>query len=135
MTHRWSTASPRLLAGLLAVAGTAHFVATAAYERIVPTVVPHPRAVVYASGLAELACAAGVAYPRTRRIAGWATAALFVAVFPANVQMALDSPVEGHLLYRLAAWARLPLQLPLVLWAGQVARRAEPLNARRPPSR
>jgi uncharacterized membrane protein len=78
---------------------------------------------VYASGVAELLCAAGLAVPRTRRVAGWATAALMLAVFPANIQMALDA--DGHSdVYRWVTYARLPLQVPLVVWAVSVARGA-----------
>ena len=80
-----------------------------------------PRALVYLSGAAELACAAGLVVPRMRRLAGWATAALFVAVFPGNVQMALDAADRSEL-YRAATYARLPVQVPLVAWAVQVAR-------------
>jgi uncharacterized membrane protein len=63
-----------------------------------------------------------VAVPRTRRVGGWATAALFVVVFPANVQMALDSG-DASGWYRTAVWARVPLQVPLVLWAAVLAGR------------
>jgi uncharacterized membrane protein len=56
-------------------------------------------------------------------VAAWATAALFVAVFPANVVMALDA-ADRSIAYRAAAYARLPVQVPLVLWAVWVARRA-----------
>ena len=113
---RWSGASPYLLSGLLTVTGTLHFVAPKAFADIVPPQLPAPLALVYASGVAELACAAGLAVPRTRRIAGWATAALFVAVFPGNVQMALDAG-DRSAAYQAATYARLPLQLPLVGWA------------------
>ncbi len=75
----------------------------------------------YASGVAELACAAGLAMPRTRRVAGWATALLFVAVFPGNIQMALDAG-DRSAGYRALVYARLPLQVPLVVWAVSVAR-------------
>ncbi|WTX68871.1 hypothetical protein OG788_04920 [Streptomyces sp. NBC_00647] len=83
-----------------------------------------PRTWTYASGVAELALAAGVALPSTRRVAALATAAFFVGVFPANVQMAVDwrhrpAPLKA------AALARLPLQVPLVLWARGVARSGE----------
>ena len=86
---RWSSASPYLLSGLLTVTGTLHFVAPKVFADIVPPQLPSPVGLAYASGVAELACAAGLAIPRTRRAAGWATAALFVAVFPGNIQMAL----------------------------------------------
>ena len=76
-----------------------------------------PRPWTYLSGLAELAVGAAVAVPRTRRWGGLAAAALFVAVFPGNLYMALE-PGEVP---RWVALARLPLQVPLVLWGLQVA--------------
>ncbi|GAA1435421.1 DoxX family protein [Streptomyces thermospinosisporus] len=119
-----SDRSPLLLAGLLAVAGTAHFAAPRPFDSIVPRSLPgSPRTWTRASGAAELALAAGVALPRTRRAAALAAAAFFVGVFPANVKMAVDwrhRPAP----YRAAALGRLPLQLPLVLWARGVARNA-----------
>lgn len=119
---RLRTASPFLLAGLLGGAGVLHFAVPGPYAGIVPSVLPGPATgYVYASGVLELGCAAGVAATRARRVAGWAAAALFVAVFPANVQMALDAG-GGSAAYQAMALGRLPLQLPLVLWAVQVAR-------------
>lgn len=115
---RLRTASPYLLAALLTGSGVLHFVRPEFYDALIPPFLPAPRAWTYASGAAELACAAAVVLPRTRRWGGWATAALFVAVFPANIY----SAVEPGDLPRWAAIARLPLQIPLVLWAVQVAR-------------
>lgn len=117
----WTTFAPYALAGLLAFSGTMHFVAARAFASIVPPQLPSPYGLVYVSGVAELACAAGLTVPRTRRAAGWATAALFLAVFPANIQMALSA--DGHSqAYRLGTYARLPLQVPLIWWAVSVAR-------------
>jgi len=73
--------------------------------------------------VAELACAMALAWPSTRRRAGWACAALFVVVFPANIKMALDS-LDGSG-SALVAWLRLPLQIPLIIWALYLARNAE----------
>ncbi len=114
-------ASPYLLAGLLTVTGTLHFVVPRTFATLIPPQLPEPMALVYLSGAAELACAAGLVVPRTRQLAGWATAALFVAVFPGNVYMAYDAS-DRSVLYQVATWARLPLQVPLVVWAVQVAR-------------
>jgi hypothetical protein len=61
-----------------------------------------------------------LAFARTRIFAGWACAVLFVLVYPANIAMALDS-LHGHG-GALVAWLRLPLQLPLILWALYIAR-------------
>ena len=108
------------LAGLLTVTGSLHFLTPAPFESIVPPLLGHPALWVALSGVAELGCAVLVALPATRRVGGWACAALFVAVFPANVQMALDSlHGQGS---PWVAWPRLPLQVPLVLWALYVAR-------------
>ncbi|MDL5199367.1 hypothetical protein [Streptomyces sp. ALI-76-A] len=120
-----SERSPLLLAGLLAAAGVTHFAAPRPYDALVPSALPGtPRAWTYASGVAELALAAGVALPRTRRTAALATAAFFVGVFPGNVKMALDWRHRPAPL-KTAAFARLPLQVPLVLWARGVAANAE----------
>ncbi|MDI3423495.1 DoxX family protein [Streptomyces luteolus] len=117
--------SPLFLAGLLAGAGAAHFVAPKVFDALVPRVLPgSPRAWTYASGAVELALAAGVAVPRTRAVAAKAAAGFFVGVLPANVQMAVDWRNRPAPL-RNAAYARVPLQAPLILWARSVARSSE----------
>ena len=76
------------LAGLLTFTGTAHLVRPHTFDPALPDWLPGTkRAWALGSGVAELACAALVALPATRRFGGWATAALFVAVFPGNVHM------------------------------------------------
>jgi len=110
------------LAGLLATSGFAHFIAPRPFDAIVPTSLPgSPRAWTYLSGVAEIATAVALATPRTRRMGGLAAAALFLGVFPANVKMARDWH-DRPLPYRVAAYARLPLQVPLVCWGLRVAR-------------
>lgn len=118
--------SPYLLSALLAGAGVLHVVRPDFYDALIPPFLPNPRAWTYGSAVLELAAAVAVALPRTRRIGGYATAALLVAVFPANLYSALE---PGDL-PRWAAIARLPLQVPLVLWALQVARDADRVTAR-----
>ncbi|MGI9032746.1 MAG: DoxX family protein [Acidimicrobiales bacterium] len=115
------------LAALLGGAGVTHFVAPEAYRQIVPRALGSPATWVRLSGLSELGCAALVVVPRTRRVGGWLAAGLFIAVFPANVKMALDGGIPGRgfpLGSPVVAWARLPLQVPLVAWAATVAMRA-----------
>jgi uncharacterized membrane protein len=117
------------LAGVMVSAGVTHFVAPAAYERIVPRWAGDPRRVVVVSGAAEIACGALLSSRRSGRVGGWLTAALLLAVFPANVQMALDAGTERQAVpgmpvgrFRAIALGRLPLQLPLVGWAVRVAK-------------
>lgn len=108
------------LAGLLTLAGVAHFVAPKGFDDIVPSWLGNARAWTVVSGLAELTGAALLARRATARLGGWWAAALFVLVFPANIYAAVkpvepfDNPWLGY--------GRLPLQIPLVLWALRVAR-------------
>ncbi|MFI5671624.1 hypothetical protein [Streptomyces sp. NPDC051704] len=116
--------SPVLLAGLLATAGVAHAVVPKQFDATVPSALPGTaRQWTYASGAAELVLAAGIAHPRTRRMAALAAAAFFVGVFPANVKMAVDARRRTPAV-RAVTLARLPLQVPLVLWARNVSRGA-----------
>ena len=97
--------------------GILHFRAPAAYLKIMPPYVPWPEAMVYVSGIAEIAGGLGLLLPATRRLAAWGLVALLIAVFPANVYMATNpiylgaSPMPGWI-----AWARLPLQGVLIWW-------------------
>jgi len=110
------------LAGLLAFTGTAHLVRPATFDAALPSWLPgSKRAWALGSGVAELVCAALVALPPTRRLGGWASAALFVVVFPGNVHMVTTS---GTPVRRAVTVARLPLQVPLVRWALRVASNA-----------
>ncbi|MFC6906597.1 DoxX family protein [Halalkalicoccus tibetensis] len=110
-----------VMAPAYVVAGVLHFVVPELYVRIVPPVLPAPLALVYLSGLAEIAVGIGLLLPRTRRYAAWATVALLVVVFPANVYMATHGVVEGMPgggdPSDLVRWGRLPLQGVLVLLA------------------
>ena len=106
------------------VAGLNHFVMPHAYEAIMPAYLPAHRALVYASGAAELTAAALTLHPATRRIGGWGLIATLVGVFPANVEMALHAERYASIPPE-ALWARLPLQLGLVylVWLAALDRR------------
>ncbi len=111
------TRSALLLASMLATVGTLHFLWPKPFNTIVPRALPgSPRTWTHVSGAAELGCAAALAHPRTRRTGASSTAGLFVAVFPANIKMAIDYRHKPRPL-RYATYARLPLQLPLIQWA------------------
>jgi uncharacterized membrane protein len=107
---------PDLLAGLMAPIGSLHFVAPRLFAAQIPRAIPFKLPLVYLSGVVEVACAAGL-----RRRAPWAgplAALTLAAIWPANIQMALDAP-PGRA--RSVLWARVPLQLPLV-WAALQAK-------------
>lgn len=124
--------------GLVAIiggSGVLHFTHPGFYRQIVPRPLGHADAVVALSGAAELVCAGAMILPRTRRLGGWATAALLLAVFPANVQMALDGGLKGAGFpadNALLAWLRLPLQVPAVMMALSVARDREAREVAQP---
>ena len=101
-------------------AGVLHFVKPGAYEPTVPDALPAHRDIVYVSGVAELAGGLAILHDRSARWAGWWLIALLIAVFPANVNMAVNAdrfrPIPRPLLL-----ARLPLQGALIAWVWRVA--------------
>src|SRR5437588_699869 len=87
-----------LVGPIFIAAGLLHFVIPRTYARIVPPYVPAPEAMVFLSGVAEIAGGAGMMSRRARRPAGWWLIATLIAVFPANLHMALhpdEFPVPG----------------------------------------
>ena len=120
------TLSQKALAGFFAFAGTMHFVIPRSYRAMMPPSLPLHHEAVVVSGLAEIAGGAAIVPRRTRRFARWWLLALLVAVFPANVHMALNpEQVRGLDLDRVprwALWARLPLQPLCMLWVWRATR-------------
>ena len=110
------------MAALLLGSGVLHFVIPKPYDTIVPAELPgSQRFYTYASGVAELASGALLLSPRTRKFGALSAVALFLAVFPANVNMVRlwrDKP----LFMRLGAIARLPLQIPIITGALKIYR-------------
>jgi uncharacterized membrane protein len=113
-------ARPSRLGGFFLLAGLLHFLRPKPYVAIVPDALPRKRELVFASGAAEMAGGAGVLVPGTRHLAGWWLIATLVAIFPANVNMAVNAgrfrAVPEPLL-----WARLPIQGALIAWVWRVA--------------
>jgi uncharacterized membrane protein len=115
--------SEKLLATFLLVAGISHFLNPEFFDAIVPPALPgSERLATYLSGAAEVLVGVGIFIARTRRLALWAAAALFIAVYPANLYMAWDWR-DRELSERLVAYGRLPLQIPMIWWAVASARR------------
>src|SRR5687767_6281857 len=116
-----------LLALAMITVGVAHFVMPAPFVRIVPAALPHPLLLVYLSGAAEIAGGLGLLAPwaGVRRAAAWGLVALYIAVFPANLNQAWNGvqfeggrPIAAWIL-----WARLPFQALFIYWAWQYTRR------------
>jgi uncharacterized membrane protein len=112
----------KVVVGVLAVSGTVHLLRPETYEPLMPDFVPAHREVIYGSGVAELVCAAGMLQPRTRRLASYAAAALLVGVFPGNLKMADDARRSRSTRFKAIAYARLPLQWPMIRAALRAAR-------------
>jgi uncharacterized membrane protein len=93
--------------------GIGHFVIDKFFIAIVPKSLPNPEALVAISGVAEFAGGVGVLVPKTRRLAGLGLIALLVAVFPANINMAINSDKFKNF-PAWALWARLPLQFAMI---------------------
>jgi uncharacterized membrane protein len=114
------TRLPAALAAFFGYAGAMHFVKPRFFEAIVPPWVGRNREVVAISGVAEIVGAAAVLHPATRRFGRWWLLGLLLAVFPANIHMAVNpEQVPGLDLKKMprwALWARLPLQPLAMLW-------------------
>lgn len=111
-----------LLGAFFLVAGSLHFLKPKPYVAIVPDALPRKLELVYASGVAELAGGALVLPRRTRRAAGWWLIATLIAVFPANVNMAVNADRFRSVPEPLL-WARLPVQGLLIAWVWRVTAR------------
>jgi uncharacterized membrane protein len=112
----------RLFGPFFVFAGVMHFVIPRTYEAIVPDWLPARRALVQASGVAEIAGGLAVLHPRTRRAGSLFSIATLLAVFPANLHMALHPEryrVPGG---RRSLYARLPVQLLFLAWARAAGR-------------
>jgi uncharacterized membrane protein len=107
----------KIVAGAFLASGIVHLVRPQTFEPLVPRALPAGREIVFGSGVVEIACAAGLL---TRQPwAPLASSALLLAVWPGNVTMAVTWQRSGKVSVpmKAVAWARLPLQLPLIRWA------------------
>jgi uncharacterized membrane protein len=118
----WVASARWALAAMFLFTGVAHFTKPKySMAAMVPKAFPNPMAMVYFTGVCELAGAAGVLLPQTRNLAGWCLIALLIAMFPANVKAARE-----HLLVAgrpaTSLWLRLPMQLVFIALAWWVSR-------------
>ena len=107
-----------ILAVCMIVAGVLHFAATEPFVKIVPGFLPYPAALVYISGVFEILFGIGLIVPATRSISGLGLVLLFIAVYPANLNMAfnhikIENIPDSWWLHGF----RLPFQFVLIAWA------------------
>lgn len=110
-----------LAIGMVAI-GVLHFVAPGPFTKIVPAWLPAPLALVLISGAFEILGGVGLLIPRVRRAASYGLVLLYLAVFPANINMAVNHVTLGTDIPTWALWARLPFQvlfIALALWVGR----------------
>lgn len=106
------------LAIVMTFAGLNHFLAADTYDAMVPKELPAPHLLVMISGIAEMAGGLGLLWEKTRRAAAWGLVLLYLAVFPANINMAVNHlPLGTHDVPEWALIARLPLQIVFIGWA------------------
>ena len=101
-------------------AGAAHFLKPAYYLQIMPPWIPQPLAMIYISGLFEILLGALILPVKTRKLAGWGLIALLIAVFPANIHMAMNPGLVSGV-PAWAGWARLPFQAIFIYWVWKAA--------------
>ncbi|HZZ44273.1 MAG TPA: DoxX family membrane protein [Tepidisphaeraceae bacterium] len=114
-----------LLSTLFLSSGLLHLLHPAPFQQIVPPYLPNPSLLVLLSGLAEITGAIGLLLPPLRRPAAIGLIALLIAVFPANIQMALHPNQSSFHLPLWLLYARLPLQFLLIAavwWSAQLSR-------------
>jgi uncharacterized membrane protein len=110
-----------LLAGVMVLVGILHFATPQFFVNIVPDYLPAHAALVMVSGVFEIGGGLGLLVARVRRLASFGLVALYIAVFPANVNMVVHPELGGNVPLWLL-WARLPLQavlIALALWVGR----------------
>ena len=111
----------RLCGPTFIAAGANHFINPRFYRAIMPDYIPAHDEMVAASGVAEMIGGAALMHPRTRRFGVWWLIATLIAVFPANVHMALH-PERYRKISPAALYARLPVQLLFIAWVRSAGR-------------
>ena len=106
-----------LMGALYVLAGINHFVHPEFYLKMLVGFLPYPVELNVISGVAEMICGAGIMTPVTRKFAAWGLIFLLIAIFPANINMAIHH--EQWNFPVIALYGRLPLQLVLIWWAYQ----------------
>ena len=116
--------SNRILTTIFLLSGVLHLANPDAYGWLMPPWLPAPTILIYVSGMLELVCALGLLFKQ--RWAGWLSAAVLLGVWPANIWFAISVLGSSNIWLVIAAWVRLPLQLPLIYFALKYSRSDNP---------
>jgi uncharacterized membrane protein len=131
LARRTEAAGVAGLALLFIFTASGHFLQTDPMAQMLPPWVPAPGALVYATGVLELAIAIALIFPETRRAAGWMAAAAIVLFFPANIYAAMNYvPMGGHAWGPVYLALRAPLQIAILAWVYWFAIRPAVFRAR-----
>ncbi len=104
------------LSTIMVLAGTYHFLNPDFYLRMMPPILPAPTFLIYLSGAFEIALGVLLLLPKYTKFAAFGLIALFIAVFPANIYMAMNPQLFPEF-SQTALYLRLPLQIVLIAWA------------------
>jgi uncharacterized membrane protein len=129
--HKPRKIGPLLLGILFVAAGANHFILPDMYLKIMPPYLPWHYGLVLLSGAAEILLGLGMFFLSTRSFGAWGLIALLIAVFPANIYMAMNADLFSNIPVVLL-WLRLPLQFLLIYWVFQYTRKGDSTSSVNP---
>lgn len=97
--------------------GVLHFMMPEKFMEMMPAFLPVPHLLIYLSGIFEIFGGIGLIISKTKRYAAIGLILLLLAVFPANIYVALNNvQLGGFMNYAIYQWFRLPMQFVLIAW-------------------
>lgn len=110
----------RILIIVFTLSGLLHLANPSAFMWLMPPWLPEPIFLIYVSGVFELVCVIGLILKK--QWAGWLSALVLLAIWPANIWYAISVLGSGNIVLIVAAWLRLPLQIPLIYYSVKFAK-------------
>ncbi len=127
MKNTFKDSARKLLALFFVCAGILHFIRPRTFIAITPSYIPKRREIVYASGVFEILGGLGLLFPFTRRYAAKGLVTFLYAVFPVNINMAINK-IDFDYIPKWLLWARLPMQFLLIAGINLLAEDAQKSN-------
>jgi len=121
--HKHFRDNARIATGIAFIfTGISHFLMPAKFMEMMPSFLPAPVFLIYLSGFFEILGGVGLIVSRTKRLAAGGLILLLLAVFPANIYVALNNvQLGGFMSYAIYQWLRLPMQFVLIGWVSWCA--------------